>query len=59
MFATNDALFAASLPPALPIGPMTPQWLSDSSVSQDLKDQWIKNGFSILRGAYAPKQIAA
>lgn len=47
------------LPPAKPIGPMTRRWLGDNSVSQDLKDQWVSNGFSILRRAYNADQIAA
>ncbi len=48
----------ANLPSSKPIGPKAEQWLGDNSVSQDLKDAWINDGFSILRGAYSPEEIA-
>jgi ectoine hydroxylase-related dioxygenase (phytanoyl-CoA dioxygenase family) len=47
-----------SAPEPLPIGLMTEHWIKDRSVSEELKDQWIRNGYSILRGAYSPQQIA-
>ncbi|NVO14886.1 MAG: phytanoyl-CoA dioxygenase family protein [Rhodoplanes sp.] len=46
------------LPPALPLGPMTAQWSGDDTVSPELKDQWIKNGFLVLEGAYSSEEIA-
>ncbi|MDE3750354.1 phytanoyl-CoA dioxygenase family protein [Methylobacterium radiotolerans] len=48
-----------TLPPVLPIGAMTEQWYGDNKVAKDLKDQWIENGFSILRGAYSAEEIKA
>ena len=47
------------LPPALPIGPMTPEWLGSNLVSNDLKREWTDQGFSILRGAYSSEEVAA
>ena len=46
------------LPPALPIGPMTTEWVGSNAVPNDLKRQWIEQGFSILRGAYSAEEIA-
>jgi len=48
----------ASLPPPLPIGPMTPEWLGSNTVANDLKKEWIEQGFSILRAAYSPAEIS-
>ena len=50
---------SGELPPALPIGPMTPEWLGSNSIPNDLKREWIEQGFSILRGAYSADEIAA
>jgi ectoine hydroxylase-related dioxygenase (phytanoyl-CoA dioxygenase family) len=46
-----------NLPPALPIGPSTPEWIGSNRVSNDLKDQWVNQGFSILRGAYSQAEV--
>ncbi len=48
----------AIVPLTLPIGPMTPSWLSDTSVDQSLKDQWISDGVCVIRGVYQPEEIA-
>lgn len=53
----NMSAIGGALPPALPIGPMTTQWLGSNSVSNDLKQQWVNQGFSILRGAYSADEI--
>jgi len=45
------------MPPVKPIGPMTDKWLNDKSVEQILKDQWIQNGFCILRNVYTSSEI--
>ncbi len=39
------------LPPARPVGPTLQNSLGDNLVSQDLKDTWIRDGFTVLRGA--------
>lgn len=49
----------ADLPPSLPIGPMTSEWVGSNTVSNDLKREWLEEGFSILRGAYTADEIAA
>lgn len=50
---------AAQMPLSLPIGPMTSEWLGSNSTSNDLKRQWLEQGFSILSGAYPAEDIAA
>lgn len=44
-------------PPVKPIGPLTESWINDSTVDSELRDQWIKNGFVILRGIYTRAEI--
>lgn len=56
-FDVENALH--SLPPAHPIGPTDEKWMADDRVSVDLKEQWVRNGFSVLKGAFSPEQIAA
>ena len=55
---TGSSVASEELPPVLPIGPMTPEWVGSNTVSNDLKREWIEQGFSILRGAYSSDQIA-
>jgi hypothetical protein len=45
------------MPPTKPIGLMTKGWLDDSMVEQEFKDQWINNGFAILRNVYTSTEI--
>lgn len=47
-----------TLPPSMPIGPMTANWLGDNTVPNDLKQQWVTNGFSVLKSAYNLDEIA-
>lgn len=60
----NDQTFGAAIelsnqPPSLPIGPETAEWYGSNRISNDLKRQWIDQGFSVLRGAYSSDEIAA
>ena len=41
------------------VGPTSAAWAKDSSVPQALKDAWIQDGFSVIRGAYSLDQINA
>ena len=41
------------------IGPLDEKWINDKSVSEDLKSQWLNNGFSILRNVFTKDEIAA
>jgi ectoine hydroxylase-related dioxygenase (phytanoyl-CoA dioxygenase family) len=45
------------MPPVKPVGLMTESWFRDNSVEKELKDQWINNGFSILRKVYNTSEI--
>jgi ectoine hydroxylase-related dioxygenase (phytanoyl-CoA dioxygenase family) len=45
------------LPPPLPIGPVTPEWVGSNRVPNDLKNEWTEQGYSILRGAYSRDEI--
>lgn len=53
----SEPLAANQLPPPLPIGPETAEWYGNNRVSNDLKKQWIEQGYSVLRGAYPVDKI--
>ena len=46
-------------PVVKPVGPVSAEWKIDPSVSQELKDQWIQDGYSVIKGAYSLEQINA
>lgn len=39
------------------VGPMSDKWRLDKSVPDELKQQWIENGYSVIKGAYSIEQI--
>ncbi|MBU6143331.1 MAG: phytanoyl-CoA dioxygenase family protein [Betaproteobacteria bacterium] len=59
LIATNQMNISpeAMLPPPLPIGPETSEWYGSNRASNDLKQQWIEEGYSVLRGAYPVEKI--